>query len=107
MNLVGVRLTEDGVLIMGTTIPLSREIVGSATQRGLNSVTLGFRPEDVTLTMSEDGIPIEVQIVEELGPDAYIYGTLLSDGKSHQIVGGADGRRHPIQRRDGSVQGER
>ena len=82
---------------MGTTIPLSREIVGSATQRGLNSVTLGFRPEDVTLTMSEDGIPIEVQIVEELGPDAYIYGTFLSDGDSHQIVARTDGRRHPIQ----------
>ena len=97
MNLVTAQLTERGVRVMGTTIPLSRELVTSATERGLYSVTLGFRPEDVNLTMSGTGIPIEVQVVEELGPDAYIYGTVLTDGKSHQVVARTDGRRHPIQ----------
>ena len=70
MNLVAARLTENGARLARATIPLSREVMARAANRGLNSVTLGFRPEDVNLTTGDTGIPIQIEIVEELGPDA-------------------------------------
>ncbi len=95
MNLVAAQLTANGALMGGATIPLSREVMACAAHRGLDSVTLGFRPEDVHLTTGDSGIAIEVEIVEELGPDAYVYGTLRSDGDNHEIVARTDGRRPP------------
>ena len=60
-------------------------------------MTLGFRPEDVTLTEdTAGGMPVEVLLVEELGADAYVYGeVLLPDGSGKQIIVRTDGRRPP------------
>jgi len=58
-----------------------------------SQVTVGVRPED--LDVSAGGLPIEVDVVEELGADAYVYGrTRLGDGE-HQIIARVDGRRPP------------
>jgi multiple sugar transport system ATP-binding protein len=95
MNLVAARLTENGAQLARATIPLSREVMARAANRGLTSVTLGFRPEDVNLTTDDTGIPIQVEIVEELGPDAYVYGMLPTDDNRQQIVARTDGRRPP------------
>ncbi len=98
MNLVAARLADGGAAVAGATVPLPTEIITAATAKGLNTVTLGFRPEDVTLTTDGTGIPIEVQIVEELGADAYIYGSLLlADGTDHQVIARTDGRRPPMK----------
>jgi multiple sugar transport system ATP-binding protein len=43
---------------------------------GANTVTVGFRPESVELVGEADGFPMEVDVVEELGSDAYAYGRL-------------------------------
>ena len=45
-----------------------------AGAKGLKAVTLGFRPEDLSLTEDTNAIPVEVLLVEELGADAYVYG---------------------------------
>ena len=37
---------------------------------------LGIRPENFNLSDGGDGIGIDVAVVEELGADAYLYGTL-------------------------------
>jgi multiple sugar transport system ATP-binding protein len=95
MNLVPARLHEGGALIGEVTIRLEREVTAAAAAQGLATVTLGFRPEHVMLSAGDTGIPIEVQLVEELGPDAYVYGTLPFADGAHQIVARCDSRRPP------------
>ena len=96
MNLIEAPLTADGATVRGANVPLPRDVVKLATDEGLKSVTLGFRPEDITLAENGHGIPLEVLLVEELGADAYVYGeVLLADGSGKQIIARTDGRRPP------------
>ena len=97
MNLIEAPLTEGGATVRGSLVPLPREVLTRAGEAGLKSVTLGFRPEDVTLTEdTAGGMPVEVLLVEELGADAYVYGeVLLPDGSGKQIIARTDGRRPP------------
>ena len=51
-------------------------------------MVLGFRPEslDRSTPNAEGAIPIEVDIVEELGSDAYVYGSVPNEfGESKEI----------------------
>jgi ABC-type sugar transport systems, ATPase components len=59
-------------------------------------VTLGVRPEDLTMTTEGEGLPVTVEVVEELGADAYIYGsTKESTGEVKPIIVRVDGRTPP------------
>ncbi|RBO88744.1 carbohydrate ABC transporter ATP-binding protein (CUT1 family) [Micrococcus sp. KT16] len=64
----------DGVATVGTLrLPLT------AAQRAALTgpeVTVGIRPEDLHLGEDGRGLPIEADVVEELGADAYVYGHL-------------------------------
>jgi len=71
MNLLDVPVTDGGVQLGTGTFPVAREHLASAGK----SVTLGVRPEDLTMTTEGKGLPVTVDVVEELGADAYIYGT--------------------------------
>ena len=56
-------------------------------------IKIGFRPEglDVVDESVEDTIPVEVDFVEELGSDAYVYGHLVGDEKGEGLGSGAEG----------------
>ncbi len=56
-------------------------------------IKIGFRPEglDVVEASVEDTIPVEVDFVEELGSDAYVYGHLVGDEKGEGLGSGAEG----------------
>ena len=56
-------------------------------------IKIGFRPEglDVVTDGSEGTIPVEVDFVEELGSDAYVYGHLVGDEKGEGLGSGAEG----------------
>ncbi|WP_342318712.1 ABC transporter ATP-binding protein [Corynebacterium mayonis] len=43
-------------------------------------VILGFRPEALRIVQGGAGIPVEVEFVEELGSDSYLYGNLAGGG---------------------------
>ena len=59
-------------------------------------VLLGVRPEDLVLVPpDDDGLAISVDLVEELGADAYLYGHADIAGEQVDIVARVDGRRHP------------
>jgi multiple sugar transport system ATP-binding protein len=96
MNLVDAPITDGGVSIRGAIVPIPREALDAAGAEGLKTVTVGFRPEDVTVTNDGTGVPIDVLLVEELGADAYIYGEAkLPDGGTRQIIARTDGRTPP------------
>ena len=56
-------------------------------------IKIGFRPEglDVVTDGSEGTIPVEVDFVEELGSDAYVYGHLVGDENGEGLGSGAEG----------------
>jgi multiple sugar transport system ATP-binding protein len=87
MNLLDLPVTDGGVKFGDSVYPVDR----SALSHTEGKVTLGVRPED--LDLSEHGLPVQVDVVEELGADAYIYGrTTDSDA---QIIARTDGRHPP------------
>jgi multiple sugar transport system ATP-binding protein len=78
MNLREARLVPDGALLGDVAIPLHQETLDAAHRAGLDTVTLGLRPE--AFTTGPDGpLRLQVTLVEELGADAYVYGQLPGD----------------------------
>ena len=58
-------------------LPLPRDTMSALSGRGLRRRRRsGFRPESVRVVAEGEGFPFEVVVVEELGSDAYAYGTL-------------------------------
>jgi len=89
MNILELSTTDGGVKLGDIVFPVEREKLGKASG---GSVQMGIRPED--LALSDHGLAVEVDVVEELGADAYIYGHAIgNDGL--QIIARTDGRRPP------------
>jgi multiple sugar transport system ATP-binding protein len=76
MNLLDVDLAPDGAHLGDRTFPLPRETMAKLAADNCTTATLGFRPESVQLVGEGQGFPFEVVVVEELGSDAYAYGTM-------------------------------
>ena len=104
MNIKTVPLTEEGGKFEGMVLPLTREQVAAAREGGDGKVTVGFRPEDTDLVsngagggLSKEaaGMPIVVDLVEELGSDAYVYGTVALEGQDERFVIRTDPRSAP------------
>ena len=76
----------------------ARVRVSEAARAAMNAedggkIKIGFRPEglDVVADGSEGSIPVEVDFVEELGSDAYVYGHLVGDENGEGLGSGAEG----------------
>ncbi|MEI4273226.1 sn-glycerol-3-phosphate ABC transporter ATP-binding protein UgpC [Klenkia sp. LSe6-5] len=99
MNLVEVSLTAEGATVGGRTVPLPRSAVAALSAQGQTTATVGFRPEATSLTSSEDGVPFEVAVVEELGSDAFAYGSFpgvaTEPGRDQLITVRIPGREVP------------
>jgi len=92
MNLFDVPVVEGGVKF-GAGI---HEIERSRLVDAGKEVTLGVRPEDLTITTEGKGLAVTVEVVEELGADAYIYGsTTETAGDIKPIIARVDGRTPP------------
>ncbi len=89
MNLINQPKIDGGVQLGDLLWPVERGVIAAASGR---EITVGVRPED--LALSDHGLAIHVDLVEELGADAYIYGRLLGSD-DQQIIARADGRRPP------------
>jgi multiple sugar transport system ATP-binding protein len=82
MNLMEGTATEGGIKIADYTVPIPRDVMAKAGNE--KNLTLGIRPEN--LSIADQGIPLDVVMVEELGADSYLYGTLSGAGES-EITG--------------------
>ena len=74
MNLIEGEVTSDGVRIGDYAVPIPRETLAKA--QGQKRLTLGIRPENLEVSRDESGIGVDVSVVEELGADSYLYGTI-------------------------------
>ncbi|MFG1920647.1 ABC transporter ATP-binding protein [Cryptosporangium sp. NPDC048952] len=95
MNLKTVPLTEGGAQLGPIVVPLTREQVAAASEGGSKNVTIGFRPEAIEVVSDGTGLPLVVDLVEELGSDAYVYGHSEIGGDDTRIVTRTDGRKVP------------
>ncbi len=90
MNLIQLPIVEGGVQFGDAVLPIAREVLSKASG---SRVTVGIRPEK--LTVAEHGLVVDVDVVEELGSDGYLYGRAQLDGTEHNIVVRVDAISHP------------
>jgi multiple sugar transport system ATP-binding protein len=91
MNLFTLPIVDSSVSLGDWPIQLPREIADAT-----NEVVVGVRPEHFEL--GSLGVEMEVDVVEELGADAYLYGRITDSGKvidQDVVVARADGRNPP------------
>jgi len=90
MNLFTLPVVDNTVLLGDSSVPVPREIATSASE-----LVVGIRPEH--LEVGSDGAEMQIDVVEELGADAYLYGriTLPDNAFSQTIVARTDGRDPP------------
>jgi len=90
MNLIEVPIVDGGVDLCGILVPVPRDTLHVASSK---TVLLGVRPEDFVVSTS--GIACDVELVEELGADAYIYGRAAMGDREQTIVARTDWRHPP------------
>ncbi|MBF6237749.1 sn-glycerol-3-phosphate ABC transporter ATP-binding protein UgpC [Nocardia otitidiscaviarum] len=100
MNLFTLAVEGGAVQLGGHRLPLPRTVADASD----GSVVVGIRPEHFEIAGSanglgkqSDGITMEVDVVEELGSDAYVYGRALDKSGSETIVARADWRNPPAK----------
>jgi len=86
MNMGTFPVADGGVRVGDNVIPLSRETLSAVPAGG--RVIVGFRPESVDLTKEAvpGAFPMIVRLVEELGSDAFVYGTLAEADGANQVT---------------------
>jgi multiple sugar transport system ATP-binding protein len=84
MNLVPVRRTGPDVDLDGLRLPVPAE--------GPEELVVGLRPEAL---VPGDDLELLVELVEELGADAYVYGTADLEGRPQRFVVRTDARSTP------------
>jgi multiple sugar transport system ATP-binding protein len=91
MNLLQLPIVDGGVRFGNTVVKIENSVLAKTTAK---LVTLGVRPENLAVSKNE-GIPVEVDVVEELGSDGYLYGSATVEGSHTELVSRVDGRDHP------------
>jgi len=95
MNIFQARLGPDGAAALGDVrLELPREVVAAAAERGLGEVTVGLRPESLELGAAA-GLAAEVEVVEELGADAYAFCVAHVGGTELRLIARSDWRAPP------------
>jgi multiple sugar transport system ATP-binding protein len=86
MNLCAVPLTNGSVSFGGVSVPVPSGCGG-------DRIVLGLRPE--ALELASEGLTAEVEVVEELGADAYVFCVAEIGGETTKLVARGDARRVP------------
>ena len=82
MNLLNLKVVSGGVQFGNSTLKVSPTILAKTKAK---EITVGVRPEDLVVTKNE-GIQVVVSIIEELGADAFLYGSATIEGKEIDVI---------------------
>nr|WP_271212842.1 sn-glycerol-3-phosphate ABC transporter ATP-binding protein UgpC [Rhodococcus wratislaviensis]GLK39594.1 ABC transporter ATP-binding protein [Rhodococcus wratislaviensis] len=91
MNLFTVPVTDGGVRIGDQLVPVPRDVL---TATGGREVIFGIRPEHVEIADS-GGLKLEIDVVEELGSEAFVFGRTTVGGRTENLVARVDWRNPP------------
>ena len=102
MNIATFKVDEGVAHVGPARIQLEREVVSQLTDADGGKVTIGFRPEslDVVSETESNAFPVLVNLVEELGSDAFVYGTLTGEFAEDAEVRSGAGENQVIVRID-------
>ncbi|OLT35705.1 sn-glycerol-3-phosphate ABC transporter ATP-binding protein UgpC [Rhodococcus sp. BGS-1C] len=90
MNLFSAPITDGGVRIGDQVVPIPRDVLARCSG---SEVMFGIRPEHVEIVSS--GLKLEIDVVEELGSEAFVFGRADINGRTQTIVARADWRDPP------------
>jgi multiple sugar transport system ATP-binding protein len=82
MNLMTLKIAAGGVKFGNSTLKIDSAILAKTKEK---SITVGLRPEDLVISKS-DGIQVEVDVIEELGADAFLYGSAVVEGEKTDVI---------------------
>ena len=83
MNLLAATAVDGKAKIGEYLVPVDE----AAEQKMRGNVVVGVRPEAWRVVSAEDGgLPVEVTVVEELGSDAFVYGTSSVEGTPSNVI---------------------
>ena len=90
MNLCTVKCGSNGrVKLGGATVELPAGVEVAGRER----IVVGLRPE--ALDLASEGIPARVEVVEELGADAYVFCIADLEGTEQKLVARVEARNRP------------
>jgi multiple sugar transport system ATP-binding protein len=90
MNLLQLPIVDGGVQFGDEVLPIDRSVLSKTSAK---KVTVGIRPEK--LSVAAHGLVVDVDLVEELGSDGFLYGRAQLDGAEQNIVVRVDPISHP------------
>ncbi len=83
MNLISATASDGSARIGDYSVPIDR----TAASKIDGDMTVGVRPEAWRLVgEDEGGLPVKVTVLEELGADAFLYGTSGVEGTPNEII---------------------
>ncbi|WP_432943305.1 ABC transporter ATP-binding protein [Kribbella sp. CA-253562] len=82
MNLIDAEIVEGGAKIGDYIVPIERALLAKAGDD--KTLTLGIRPE--AFHVADEGLPVRVSVIEELGSDAYLYGNAEHTDERQHII---------------------
>jgi multiple sugar transport system ATP-binding protein len=91
MNLCTVELKNGAASFGGVDIPLPTDV----SANGRSNLVLGVRPE--SLEVAGDGVPARVDVVEDIGADAFVFCTAEIGGDTTRLVARTEVRKAPHQ----------
>ncbi len=102
MNIGTFAVLEGYAQVGRARIAVPRQVISDLTPDDKNQITIGFRPEslDVVPEGTPDAIPVVVNLVEELGSDAFVYGALTNEFGAAEAVHSGAGDAQVIVRVD-------
>jgi multiple sugar transport system ATP-binding protein len=82
MNLMTLKITGGVVKFGNINLKIDAAVLAKTKEK---AITAGLRPEDLVITKNE-GIEVEVDVIEELGADAFLYGSAVVDGEKIDVI---------------------
>ena len=96
MNLCTVACATNGrVSLGGSEVSVSAAAGAAAVASGSQDVVVGIRPE--ALDLAADGIAARVEVVEELGADAFVFCVADLPGGATKLVARVDAAARPAR----------
>jgi len=91
MNLCTVPVSNGAASFGGVDVPLPQGVAAN----GRTSLVIGVRPE--SLEVAPDGIPAKVDVVEDVGADAFVFCSTELGGVTTKLVARSESRKAPKQ----------
>jgi multiple sugar transport system ATP-binding protein len=93
MNLCSVQLGTSGSIALGEAQVAIDDALASVARSNGRNLVLGLRPE--SLELGSGGVPARVEVVEELGADAYVFCVAEIGGEELKLVARTEARNVP------------